>query len=170
VKNIFTSDEGSHREEREDLGDGLIFGFLSSRLRPVKVEPSVSHALDIYMKDHIDIARQQNKMAQTLRLVMAGGFLMIIANIIVMSEVSSVATRIVLGGASIVGLSLVYYFRSTIIPVNRDLLSQRKDIRISVALIDQRERTIEMLRPLLKDDPDRFVAILPKTQDKRSLG
>jgi hypothetical protein len=170
VLNIFTSDEEPRREERDDLGGGLIFGFLSHRLRRVNVEPVVSHALDIYMKDHVDIARQQNRMAQTRRLVMGGGFLMIIANIVVMAEVSSVATRVVLGGASAIGLSLVYYFRSTIMPVNRDLLSQRKDIRVSAARIDERERAIKMLQPLLKEDPERFVAILGKLQGKGSLG
>lgn len=167
---IFTSDEEPRREELDDLGDGLIFGLLSSRLRPVDVEPPVSRALDIYMKDHIDIAKQQNKMAETLRLVMAGGFLMIIANIIVMSEISSVATRVILGGASVAGLGLVYYFRSTMIPVNREYMSHRKDSRTSIAFMVQQERNIEMLRPILKDDPDRFIAILAKLQNKRMIG
>jgi hypothetical protein len=167
---IFASDEGAEQRKTDDLGDGLIFGYLSSRIRPVNIERPITRALEMYINDHRDIARQQNKMAQTLRLVMLGGFVMVIANIVVMSTVSSVAARIVLGGASVVGLSLVYYFRSTIIPVNRELLSERRNIRNSAALVDHRERDLEMLQQLLKEDPDRFIAIWTKLQSKRALG
>jgi hypothetical protein len=168
---IFTSDEEPRREERADLGGGLAFSLVSNKLRAIENNSSpISHALSIYMQDHLDIASQQNKTARVLRLVMAGGFLMVTANIVVMSEVSSITTRVVLGGASVVGLSLVYYFRSTILPVNRDLLAQRKAIRTSAALIDQRERDIEMLRPLLNSDPENFLAIMTKLQNKKPLG
>jgi hypothetical protein len=41
---------------------------------------------------------------------------------------------------------------------------------MSAARIDERERAIQMLQPLLKGDPERFVAILGKFQSKGSLG
>ena len=87
------------------------------------------------------------------------GFLMITANVVVITETTNLMTRIVLGGASALALSLVYFFRSTIMPVNRELLAQRKDIRASASQIEERERDIAMLRPLLNSNPDGFQAV-----------
>jgi hypothetical protein len=165
---IFASDDEPRREEKEDLGGGVALSFLSNTLQAVETSSSLlSHAVKIQNKDHLDISDQQNKTARILRLAMAGGFLMVVADIIVISEVSGIATRVILGGASVVGLSLVYYLRSILMPANRDLLKERKTIRAeAAALIDKQEQGIENLRHLLTDS-EHFRAIIATPQDRK---
>lgn len=161
MPHTFISDDDPRRQERADLGEGVSLSFYSNKLHPTQQSESLStfSALEMHQRDHFDMAVQQNRTARIIRVVMLVGFLMITANVVVITETTNLMTRIVLGGASALALSLVYFFRSTIMPVNRELLAQRKDIRASASQIEERERDIAMLRPLLNSNPDGFQAV-----------
>jgi hypothetical protein len=160
VRYIFTSDDEPRREERADLGEGLRFVSYSNKLKPSQQNEDTTSwtPLQMYQKDHFEIANQQNKLARTIRLVMVLGFLMIVAEIIAISQTSSLTARIAIGGAGALGAGLVYYIRSTFMPSNQHLLTQRKEIRESATEAYQREQEIEILRPFLRSNPDVFLA------------
>jgi hypothetical protein len=162
-----TFDDDPRREEKADLGEGLALSLISNTLRVVENRsPLFSHAISMQSKDHEDYRDQQSKTARILRIAMAGGFLLVAANLIVISVVSGVATRIILGGASAAGLSLVYYLRSTLVALNRELQKERKTIRAeSIALIDKEDPSVEELRKLLKE-PERLRAIVITSQER----
>jgi hypothetical protein len=158
MSQLFTSDDEPHREERADLGEGVYLSFYSNWLRQATQDQGSSMflALEMHKRDHLDTSLQQNRFARIISVATVVGFLMIMANIIVMTEIDSLTTRIVLGGASALALSLVYFFRSTIMQVNRELLAERKDIRASTSQIAERERErqVEMIRPFLSNNTD----------------
>lgn len=140
---------------------------ISNTLRVIENRSSlVTHAISMQSEDHEDYREQQIKTARILRIAMTGGFLLVAANLIVISVVSGVETRIILGGASAAGLSLVYYLRSTLITLNRELQRERKTIRAeSTALISKKDPIVEELRSLLKEPGGRR-AIIMKPQEK----
>jgi hypothetical protein len=164
---ILTFDDDPRREEKADLGDDLALSLISNTLRVVENRSSlISHAMSMQGKDHEDYREQQGKTARILLIAMTGGLLLVAANIMVISVVSGVATRIILGSASAAGLGLVYYLRSTLVALNRELQKERKTIRDeSIALIDKEDPVVEELRNLLKE-PERFRAIVITPQEK----
>jgi hypothetical protein len=156
----FISDGRRQREQLGDL-DGQPDGYRlyedTYSLRSDSSEMYNAHLLGVLKNDHRDLALQQNKLARIIRAVTTSGLLISAANIAVIAESDAVSSRVLLGVATTLSGGLVFYIRSTLLPHNRELLAERRELRRSATAHAEREKKIKELRSVLAA-PDHFRA------------
>lgn len=165
---VYISGDDPRKEQLTDLGGGMSLFLYLDNLRPVEENEVRPRSLSLAMleRNHLDLAVQQNRYARIICMATVVGFVMIIINAIAMAETTSLATRAILGGASALALSLGYFFRSTIMTANREVLAQRREIPTVASQIEEREKeqNIAILMSLLKGDSDALRAIWKPTR------